>query len=171
MARGGIPDRDCPSDEASMRFWCHLSEKETNRDKVKVKTTAQAQVAPSTMVDALGTAFLPQNVVHVANPAQMIANRVAPAASSSQPSENVSPVPPGPCFFFGFHFVLSFTFSPIGRAAKAKSKPKPLPKGAAKGPLGMDLAQKTLEQKKGLLRAALCFWNEFKAVIPLCSLR
>ncbi|CAL1128351.1 unnamed protein product [Cladocopium goreaui] len=130
VARGGIPDRDCPSDEASMRFWCHLSEKETNRDKVKVKTTAQAQVAPSTMVDALGTAFLPQNVVHVANPAQMIANRVAPAASSSQPSENVSPVPPG-------------------RAAKAKSKPKPLPKGAAKGPLGMDLAQKTLEQKKG----------------------
>ena len=100
VARGGIPDRDCPSDEASMRFWCHLSEKETNRDKVKVKTKAQAQVAPGTMVDALGTAFLPQNVVHVANPAQMIANRVAPnpTASSSQP-ETPSPAPAGPFFF------------------------------------------------------------------------
>ena len=83
-----------------MRFWCHLSEKEANRDKVKVKTEAQAQVAPGTMVDALGTAFLPQNVVHVANPAQMIANRVAPnpTASSSQP-ETPSPAPAGPFFF------------------------------------------------------------------------
>lgn len=93
VARGGIPDRDCPSDEASMKFWCHLTEKETTRDKVKVETKATANVAPGVMMDALGTAFPSQNLVHVPNPAQMIASRVSAAATPQV--ELASPAPSG----------------------------------------------------------------------------
>ena len=154
MARGGIPDRDCPSDEASMRFWCHLSEKETNRDKVKVKTTAQAQVAPSTMVDALGTAFLPQNVVHVANPAQMIANRVAPAASSSQPSENVSPVPPGPCFFFWIPFCFVIHFLPYRTCCQSEEQTEAFAKRSRQRPSWNGLGPENVGAEEGI--AACC---------------
>lgn len=98
VARGGVPDKDCPSDEASMQFWCHLTQKETTRDKVKVKTKATANVAAGTVVDALGTGFPCQNLVHVANPAQMIASRVAATAASSPQADMAPPahVPSGP---------------------------------------------------------------------------
>ena len=96
VARGGVPDKDCPSDEASMQFWCHLTQKETTRDKVKVKTKATANVAAGTVVDALGTGFSSQNLVHVANPAQMIASRVAATAASSPQADMASPVVSGP---------------------------------------------------------------------------
>eukprot|EP00438_Fugacium_kawagutii_P020794 Skav229463 [mRNA] locus=scaffold577:147481:148630:+ [translate_table: standard] len=95
VGRGVIPDKDCPSDEASMKFWCHLSEKETTRDKFKVQMKAKANAQPGAMVDALGAAFPSQNAVHIENPAQMIANRVAAAASSS-PADMASPAPAGP---------------------------------------------------------------------------
>lgn len=98
VARGGVADKDCPSDEASMKFWCHLTEKETTRDKVKVNTKATVNVAAGTVVDALGTGFPSQNLVHVANPAQMIASRVAATATaaSSPQADMVSPVASGP---------------------------------------------------------------------------
>ena len=79
-----------------MQFWCHLTQKETTRDKVKVKTKATANVAAGTVVDALGTGFPSQNLVHVANPAQMIASRVAATAASSPQADMASPVVSGP---------------------------------------------------------------------------
>lgn len=55
----------------------------------------------------------------------------------------------------------------VGRAkAKAKGKGQAKAKGQPKGPLGMDLAEKNLEQKKALLRAVLGFFPNKMILIP-----
>lgn len=78
-------------------------------------------------------------------------------------------------FFFGTsQFVPNYIYLPAGRTANPKTKATAKPKGGApkvKGPLGLELANKTLEQKTTALRALLsnlyrCFFQPSFVACP-----
>ena len=163
VARGGVPDDDCPTDVESMRFWCATSKKQTSVDKTQVHTTAKAMVSAPAAFAALESGFGPGSAtVPVADPAALIAqSALAPAAAPATP--NVPGMEfftfdqfPSPVKFHSCPFILFLSKVALaGRVPKAapKRNPKPKPAPKVKGPLGMDLAGKTWEQKVVLLRS------------------
>lgn len=89
VQKGGVPDEDCPTDMASMRFWAHTFETETTRDVTQLRSTVRAQVTAASAVQALTTG--------VANAAKTVpvdaANVMAQAGSVPVPGAQVVPQP------------------------------------------------------------------------------
>ena len=57
IAKGGVPDDDCPTDMASMRFWCTTTKKQTSVDRTQVHTSTKANVHASAAFSALDSGF------------------------------------------------------------------------------------------------------------------
>ena len=89
VQKGGVPDEDCPTDMASMRFWAHTLKTETTRDVTQLRSTVRAQVTAASAVQALTTG--------VANAAKTVpvdaANVMAQAGSVPVPGAQVVPQP------------------------------------------------------------------------------
>ena len=50
MANGVVPDEDCPEDEDSFRYWCSTGGKQTDTNKMMLKTSAKVKVSPASTV-------------------------------------------------------------------------------------------------------------------------
>jgi len=57
VSRGGVPDEDCPTDLASMRFWCSTTKKQMQSDKTAVTASAKASVSAAVAFQALDGGF------------------------------------------------------------------------------------------------------------------
>lgn len=57
VSRGGVPDEDCPTDLASMRFWCSTTKKQMQSDKTAVTASAKASVSAPVAFQALDGGF------------------------------------------------------------------------------------------------------------------
>lgn len=95
IARGGVPDDDCPTDMASMRFWCTTTKKQTTRDRTQVHTSATASVHASAAFKALDAGFaVGTGPLVPVQDTQALLNAVAVAT----PKTPATPAPPGTLF-------------------------------------------------------------------------
>lgn len=76
MQRGnGIPDEDAPNDPESVRFWCWVGGRYTDREKTSLSMEASANVRPT--ADSLGSMLASSNGV-MGTSQLMISNGGAP---------------------------------------------------------------------------------------------
>lgn len=95
IAKGGVPDDDCPTDMASMRFWCTTTKKQTSVDRTQVHTSASANVHASAAFNALDGGFaVGTGPLVPVQDTQALLN----AAAAATPKMPATPAAPGTLF-------------------------------------------------------------------------
>ena len=87
ISRGGVPDEDCPTDLASMRFWCSTTKKQMQSDKTAVTASAKALVSAPVAFQALDGGFEAANgLVPVTDVSAMMTQQPASTAAPATPA-------------------------------------------------------------------------------------
>ena len=84
MAKGGVPDEDCPTDMESMKFWCSVTKKATTKDAFKVTAAAKTALRPASAAAALGAGLQDgPSLLPVADAQALLASVTTPASGTS----------------------------------------------------------------------------------------